>query len=309
MIRATPSQPVLVAMLALALLVGLVLPASAAPTTVIGPGDSVTTASSVTAPDSVASVDGPGHHFGFTQASVVAQVTTSQAQQVLAGLGYTGTATNPCVVTIGQVCQVTGAITGSATITGSASWNITVTAPPAGALVGGIPQAFALTTGNAVGVGEGPFPCSAFVAGTATTCAFVTAGNPLLGTTVAVCYPPAAVGGLPLCVVGTVTGTGVVPPIVPPIVPPVVPPPVFPPAAPGINPPLLPPPPQQFIPPPPPPLLPPPPPAPTGAQVVPSAAAYPAVPVIPEADSLLLVVGGLVALGGLVGYRRLRRRA
>jgi len=30
--------------------------------------------------------------------------------------------------------------------------------------------------------------------------------------------------------------------------------------------------------------------------------------VIPEADSLVLLVGGLVALGGLVGYRRLRRR-
>jgi hypothetical protein len=305
MMRATPSQPVLVAMLALALLVGLVLPASAAPNTVIGPGDSLATAGAVTAPDAPASIDGPGHHFGFTQASVVAQVTASQAQQVLAGLGYTGVATNPCVVTIGQVCQVTGAITGSATITGSASWNITVTAPPAGALVGGIPQAFALTTANAVGLGEGPFPCSAFVAGTATTCAFVTAGNPLLGTTVAVCYPPAAVGGLPLCVVGTVTGVGVIAPIVPPVVPP----PVFPPVAPPISPPLLPPPPQQFIPPPPPPLLPPPPPAPTGALTVPSAAAYPAVPVIPEADSFLLVVGGLVALSGLVGYRRVRRRA
>jgi hypothetical protein len=274
-------------MLLVALLVGLVLPASAAPNRVIGPGDSVVTASSVTAPDAVAAIDGPGHHFGFTQASVVAQVTTSQAQQVLAGLGYTGATTNGCTILIGQTCQVTGAITGSATITGSASWNITVAAPPAGARVGGIPQAFALTTLNAVGLGEGPFPCSAFAAGVATTCAFTTAGNPLTGTTVAVCYPPAAGGAaLPLCVVGTVTGQNVVPPIIPPLLPPPPPPP----------PPLL-----------PPPLLLPPPPA--APMMTAPAQAFPAVPVIPEADSLILLVGGLVALGGLVGYRRLRRRA
>jgi hypothetical protein len=70
--------------------------------------------------------------------------------------------------------------------------------------------------------------------------------------------------------------------------------------------PILPPPPLQFIPPPPPPLLPPPPPAPAAGARAP--AAFPEVPVIPEADSLFLVVGGLVALGGLVGLRSLRRR-
>jgi hypothetical protein len=70
--------------------------------------------------------------------------------------------------------------------------------------------------------------------------------------------------------------------------------------------PLLPPPPLQFIPPPPPPLLPPPPPAPMAGARAP--AGFPEVPVIPEADSLFLVVGGLVALGGLVGLRSLRRR-
>jgi LPXTG-motif cell wall-anchored protein len=39
-----------------------------------------------------------------------------------------------------------------------------------------------------------------------------------------------------------------------------------------------------------------------------AAAAAPGVPIIPEADSLFLVIGGLVALGGLVGLHRLRRR-
>jgi hypothetical protein len=52
-------------------------------------------------------------------------------------------------------------------------------------------------------------------------------------------------------------------------------------------PPLLPPPPPLFLPPPPSPLLPP-----------------PEVPVIPEGDSLLLLAGGLGALGGWLAWRR-----
>jgi hypothetical protein len=253
-------------------------------------------------------VDAPGHRFGFSQASLLAQITPSQAQQVLQGLGYTGVATNACASLVGQTCQVTGGVTGSATITGSASWNLSVAAAPAGALVGGIPQAFALTTVNAVGVGEGPFPCTALaVAAGTTTCTFNTVGNPLIGTTVAVCFPPAAAGALPLCVVGSVTGPGAVLPIVPPIAPPIVPPAALIPAFQGAAPPLLPPPPLQFIPPPPPPLLPPPPPAPMGAMAAPRGA-FPDVPVIPEADSLLLLVGGLLGLGGLAGYRTWRGR-
>jgi hypothetical protein len=82
--------------------------------------------------------------------------------------------------------------------------------------------------------------------------------------------------------------SGTVVPITPPF-PPILPPP-----------PLLPP------PPPPPPLLPPPPMAPP-MMAPPSAAAMPGVPVIPEADSLFLLVGGLAALGGLVALRRMRR--
>jgi hypothetical protein len=39
----------------------------------------------------------------------------------------------------------------------------------------------------------------------------------------------------------------------------------------------------------------------------PLAGAYPGVPVIPEADSVFLVVGGLVACAALIGIRRLRR--
>jgi hypothetical protein len=72
-----------------------------------------------------------------------------------------------------------------------------------------------------------------------------------------------------------------------------------------LPPPLLPPPPLQFLPPPPPPLLPPPPIAPMGASAqVQSPMA--SVPVIPEADSLVLLIGGLAALG-LLAARRGRR--
>jgi hypothetical protein len=69
-------------------------------------------------------------------------------------------------------------------------------------------------------------------------------------------------------------------------------------------PPILPPPPFLPPPPPPPPLLPPPPMAPPSM----AGAAMPEVPVIPEADSLLLLVGGLAALGGLAAFRVARRR-
>jgi len=81
----------------------------------------------------------------------------------------------------------------------------------------------------------------------------------------------------------------------------------------------LPPPPVPFGPPPPP-LLPPPPslplpPPPPGAglaaasPLAPAPAPVPAVPVIPEADSLLLVLGGLGTLGVLVRLRGAGRRA
>jgi hypothetical protein len=72
-------------------------------------------------------------------------------------------------------------------------------------------------------------------------------------------------------------------------------------------PPFIPPPPLPLPPPPPPPLLPPPPIAPP-MMMPPSAAAMPGVPVIPEADSLFLLVGGLAALGGLAVVRYVRRR-
>ena len=94
----------------------------------------------------------------------------------------------------------------------------------------------------------------------------------------------------------------------PSVIPPVIPTPIvpFPPVPPSLGLPVLPPPPLQFIPPPPPPLLPPPPPAPTGG--IAPRAAFPEVPVIPEAESLGLLVVGLAGLGVLLGWRGRRTK-
>ncbi|HEY7061153.1 MAG TPA: DUF11 domain-containing protein [Chloroflexota bacterium] len=452
MSRRIPFRALAAPLLALALVVGFMVPANAAPVGEVGPGDLLTITTSAVAADSLAAIEAPGHHFGFTQASVVAQATAlsisksdspdpvaaggsltysipvsnvsatavtnvtvtdtlpagltlsqvptstvgtctgtigstavscnigtlaagqtatvsivalvvatttngtvltntasvtgtvgattvtnsatqtttvtgtitgqpvnaSNALPVLQAGGFNSAGAVPCanggfggVNGIGQpgfpgqpgfvgqpgfpgqpglgglTCQITGAVTGTATITGSASWNLSVAAAPAGAVVGVAPVAFALTTANQVAPGEGPFPCTALAAvGGSTTCTFTTAGNPLIGNTVAVCFATAAA---PVCVFGTVApGTGAV---LPPI--------------PGPNLPLLPPPPLQFIPPPPPPLLPPPPP-PTGVGV--ARPAFPEVPVVPEADTALLLVGGLALVGLAMGARKLRRR-
>jgi hypothetical protein len=49
-------------------------------------------------------------------------------------------------------------------------------------------------------------------------------------------------------------------------------------------------------------------PVPPAIQVAPPASpAYPGVPVIPEADSVVLVLGGLAAIGTVVGLRRFRQ--
>jgi MYXO-CTERM domain-containing protein len=70
--------------------------------------------------------------------------------------------------------------------------------------------------------------------------------------------------------------------------------------------PPLPPPPPIVLPPPPPPVIPVPPPPVAPAAV--AAPVLPGVPIIPETDSLSLLVGGLAALGALAGWRYTRRR-
>jgi hypothetical protein len=99
---------------------------------------------------------------------------------------------------------------------------------------------------------------------------------------------------------GTLNQVVATPPF-PPVPPPFIVPPILPP--------LLPPPPPPLLPPPAPPLAACPPGCPP-TQVTPQQPMmqFPEVPVIPEADSLALLVGGLAALGILAGWRARRRR-
>jgi hypothetical protein len=233
------------------------------------------------------SAAGVGNFTACGNASVTTGNVTfnnQQAQTQAQGTpGFTqGQAGVPCATLIGQVCNNVGAVTGTCNVTGSMTCTKTTTVP-AGVGAGAIPIDVAVTTN-----GFEFIPCSPVLIGTTTvTCTGTLVGNLIQGSTNAICFP-----GVVACNLGTVTGPGGINNNFPLILP---------------NLPLLPPPPLEFIPPPPPPLLPPPPPAPMGGMMAPRTAAFPEVPVIPEADSLFLLVGGLVALGGLVGYRKLRR--
>jgi hypothetical protein len=110
--------------------------------------------------------------------------------------------------------------------------------------------------------------------GTTFTCTGTIAGNALQGSTVALCFTATAP-----CLLGTVSGQALAAP--PPLLPPV-----------------------PFLPPPlsPPPLLPP-----VGPPAL-GPAPEAGVPVIPEADSVVLLLAGLTALGILARRRLLRRR-
>jgi hypothetical protein len=197
-----------------------------------------------------------------------------------------GQANTPCVAVVGGVCTITGPNeTGTWTRTSSGIFNVTATGP-AGSVVGGLPAIFLPTT-----LGVEGFQCGAVSAALQAICVGVTVGNLLQGATVTVRFP--LVGGGTAGVVGTVTG-------------PAPPPAAAPASVPLVTLPLLPPPP----PPAPPPLLPPPPlipPAPLGSPF--AAAPAPAgVPVVPEAESLPLLLGGLAAVGLWLAVRRRGRR-
>jgi hypothetical protein len=181
------------------------------------------------------------------------------------------------------VCNVTGAVTGTFTTSGTGQ-TFSLTTPVVGNPgAGAVPVAVISTTTGVVGIA-----CTAIALGTTTaTCTGTITGQALQGSTVAICFPNATVTAF-TCSLGTVLGPGPVGNNLPSL-------------------PLLPPPPLQFIPPPPPPLLPPPPPAPMGGAMT-GASPMASVPVIPEADSIFLVVGGLVAVGAIAGLRSLRRR-
>jgi hypothetical protein len=213
----------------------------------------------------------------------------------------------PCATVIGQQCPVTGTIQGSFGIdNGGMTWTILV---PAGLVpTGTIATVLIPTTVNPFGevlLGSAPAQACPAAPSTALVCTGVTTGIGLSGGTILVILPS-----------GAVVATGVIQPA-PPL--PGAPPVIFPgaqgiAAIPRVSIPAVPAPPVQFIPPAPAPLLPPIGPIPPlqGGQPPPvSRPVYPEVPVIPAADTLPLIFGGLALVGGfaaLRGWRTSRRR-
>jgi YVTN family beta-propeller protein len=137
------------------------------------------------------------------------------------------------------------------------------------------------------------------VSGTTATCSGTLIGTPIQGATALLVTSSGVIVARGTIVAGAPSPAGTTTPTLTPTATPHA----------VIHPALLPPPLPPLIPPlvlPPPPLLPPPPSAPMGA--APAGAAFPEVPVIPEADSVVLLVGGLAAVGVLAGLRARRRR-
>ncbi len=216
-----------------------------------------------------------------TGANTANTLTVAQAQtQAQATAGFLlGTAGVPCATQIGQSCSVAGAVSGTLTRTGSMSFTLTATVPVG--LIAGITPVAVFSTDAGIQAVACAAP-AAGAGGTPFTCTGTLSGNVLQGSTVALCFTAATT-----CLLGSVSGPGAgAGPIV------VVPNP----------PPLLPPPGPAFLPPPAP-LLPPPP-VPSMASAPPAGLPPAGVPVVPEAESFLLVALGLGAVGLLALQRR-----
>jgi hypothetical protein len=217
--------------------------------------------------------------------TLTSQQAIAQAQAV-AGF-VSGTTGQPCATQVGQTCQGTGnGLNVVGNVTGSMRWTVTATlpaAPPAGA---GTPFFVITTTVGLEAVPCTPAPAAAPAPGTVVTCTATTVGNALQGAAAVLVFPGVGAAAGPAVGPAIVTGPGAPAAVVP---------------AAAIAPPPLPPPPPPLLPPPPP-LLPPPP-FTMGSGMMP----MPEVPVIPEADTLPLLLGGLAALGALAGWRTRRR--
>jgi hypothetical protein len=241
----------------------------------------------------VASIDGPGHHFGLGRTLNQATTTVAKIVSNVAGTPQTGeTATAaPGDVVVFQVnfANINPAGTDIRDFFDPRLLFIGgdgCTEGPAGApLPAGAPANAGIVTCNVIDTGDSGQMAIQF-----SVDINATPGASLLNFA---CAQDSTNGWTVFCDTATITvAAAPSPPPVP--TPPVLIPPILPPPP---LPPLLPPPSA-------PPLLPPPPMAPPMMQ----RPMMPEVPVIPEADSLFLLVGGLVVLGGLAGLRVVRRR-
>jgi uncharacterized repeat protein (TIGR01451 family) len=251
---------------------------------------------------------------GFTLQSVTGGTLagTTATASIVPGQPTTLTFVN--VPTGGGGAGLTAAITASppvANVGAPLTYSVTVTNTTAAAATGvtvtdTLPPGAAFQSATAT-LGT----CTGGIGTPTVTCSIGTlaAGASATATITVTVVPRPSGPGAPLTNTVTATAAGLPPATATAVTPlaggPFPPgPPPFPPPFPGANLPPVPPPPLEFIPPPGPPPFPPPPPrGPLGAPRPP----YAEVPIIPEADSLFLVVGGLATLGGLAALRRLRR--
>ena len=221
-------------------------------------------------------------------------LTAAQALAQAQGLGLTPGS--------GQCAPVGGACTGNApnlqvrgTVISSMNWTVTATLPLAPASGAGQPIFVVTTTAGREAVPCGPVLPVAPAPGAQVSCAATTTGHALLGAASFLIF--AGMGGAPGPAAGPalITGPGVAAAS-----------PTVPPAVAGL--PVLSPPPPIILPPPPLPLIPAPPQAIAPVGLPTALGPAPEVPIIPEADSLVLLAGGLAGLVATALLRARRRR-
>ncbi|HLH26678.1 MAG TPA: hypothetical protein VK066_29495 [Chloroflexota bacterium] len=225
---------------------------------------------------------------GVVNLGATATTTSVPLSTALTPVTRSGQAGVPCATVVSATCTVSGSVTGSGTVTASITWSLTATIP-SGVATGIVPTAVFTTTAGLEGI-----TCNAIASGASSvTCTGTTVGNALQGSTVTVVFTTA------LTAVGTITGSGanlaLVASALPPLLPtgPAGPGPIA--AAPLLGGP--------FATGPLPPLA-------AGPPLAANVGVRPGplaeVPIVPEADPVMLLVAGL-AIVGLVAWWRGRR--
>jgi acid phosphatase len=232
-----------------------------------------------------ATIDAGGALRTATPTPTVAVVPPGQNPPASSGQAGVPAASQP-----GQQAVVSGAVSGTLTVTASMAFTLTATGP-ANTVVGGVPAVFLPTT-----VRVESFACGAVTPARQTICTGTTAGNVLQGATITVRFP--LLGGGTADVTGIATGPGAAAVAAPPGVIALGPGALGGPSLPGLAlvPPLLPP--APFVAPGPPGMA-----APL-AVPQPRDARAPEVPVVPEGDSLALLAAGLAVVAVWSGRGR-----
>jgi hypothetical protein len=251
-------------------------------------------------------VDGPDPHFGFS--SVLNQAVVTSVNKVISVLGNVPQPANTTFVnaTQGQIVTFTVTVVnpqGNVTLVDFLSPNMILVGLPTtptgvtcveGGTIGALPTSPSINPNAERITCSIPLLASGSSGVTLTFTASVVNGDPFANTA---CIYLQGAGPTTAPFQCQSVAVNSAPPVFPPPVPPVAP-------IPQVSIPIAPRPPLQFIPGAPAPLLPPP-----GPQMMPGMPppGLPEVPVIPEADTVVLLVGGLAMLGAFAVLRRRRR--